>query len=200
MTAIVVSIAPPADLQQVTDGAASDLEALQAIAVHTPADEEFAAKILAGIKGDMKVLDAQRTTITKPLNDAKRAVDALFKPALDYFKAAEVLLKGKIAASLEARARDNARALQAAAAADTPAEASAALAQIDASASPPGTGARWYWDYEIVDMESVPRSFLGLDYIKVNQHLDAHGRTDVDPPVVAGLRFFRKARIVSRSR
>lgn len=199
MTDILTAIVRPADREEIAsveaDGRGT-LEALREWPVETVKDEEDAAEILREIKRKAKDVDAKRTAITGPLNTAKRAVDDLFRPALDLLREAEAVLKGKITASMAARAEANRKALEAAAAASTPAQASAALASVQAGGAPPGVMTRWSWDVEVTDPTAIPRSFLTLDYHKVNEHLHNHPEA---PPEVPGLRFFRKATLAVKT-
>jgi DNA polymerase III gamma/tau subunit len=55
---------------------------------------EAAGDDLRSIKALQKNVEAQRTTITAPLNQVLRAVNDLFRPATQYLEQAEVKLKG----------------------------------------------------------------------------------------------------------
>ena len=74
----------------------ASLSAAQEYAIRTPEDAEDAGAILREIKGLANELEGKRTSITKPVNQALREVNALFKPAKDWLAEAEKLVKGKI--------------------------------------------------------------------------------------------------------
>ncbi|MFN8961466.1 MAG: hypothetical protein ACK5YV_07920, partial [Betaproteobacteria bacterium] len=90
-----VAIAAPssADLQR---GAASALDLVQSFEVVDAATFEIAADELKAIKGKIDALNEKRLGITKPLDAAKAAVMALFKPPIALLEQAEGILKQKM--------------------------------------------------------------------------------------------------------
>lgn len=90
-----VAIAAPssADLQR---GAASALDLVQSFEVVDAATFEIAADELKAIKRKIDALNEKRLGITKPLDAAKAAVMALFKPPIALLKQAEGILKQKM--------------------------------------------------------------------------------------------------------
>lgn len=69
---------------------------IEGMRIATADDYQLGADELQGIKAKWAKLEEQRTAITKPINDALRAVNALFKGPQDLLKRAEDLLKGKL--------------------------------------------------------------------------------------------------------
>lgn len=92
-----VAIAAPssADLQR---GAASALDLVQSFEVVDAATFEIAADELKGIKAKIDSLNEKRLGITKPLDAAKAAVMALFKPPIEVLQQAESIIKSKMLA------------------------------------------------------------------------------------------------------
>ena len=92
-----VAIAAPssADLQR---GAASALDLVQSFEITDAATYEIAADELKGIKAKIDALNEKRMGITRPLDAAKAAVMALFKPPVEVLQQAEGLLKRKMIA------------------------------------------------------------------------------------------------------
>lgn len=92
-----VAIAAPssADLQR---GAASALDLVQSFEVVDAATFEIAADELKAIKGKIDALNEKRLGITKPLDAAKAAVMALFKPPIEVLQQAESIIKSKMLA------------------------------------------------------------------------------------------------------
>lgn len=72
------------------------LEIARGREITTPEMAIAVGEDLKGIKTLAKQLEAKRTAITQPLNQALREVNALFKPAKDWLKQAEVVLKAKL--------------------------------------------------------------------------------------------------------
>ncbi len=64
--------------------------------IASPGMAVVAAEDLRDIKALAKQVNGKRLAITRPLNDALKEVNALFKPAKDWLSEAEALLKGKI--------------------------------------------------------------------------------------------------------
>lgn len=94
--ASVAISAPNADVLK--RGASSALELVQAFEVVDTATFEIAADELRAIKAKKDSLGDQRMTITRPLDAAKAAVMALFKPPIELLEQAEGILKGKMLA------------------------------------------------------------------------------------------------------
>jgi DNA-directed RNA polymerase subunit F len=84
------------DSAQLTNRAQNALAFVQGMAVVDGESYELAAEELLAIKARATRLEAQRTSITKPMNDALRAVNALFKPAAELLEQAERAIKGKL--------------------------------------------------------------------------------------------------------
>jgi hypothetical protein len=106
-------------------------------------DRELAVEEIQGIKASLKELDRRRRTVTDPLNEAVKAVNALFKPAIEALEGAEGTLKNKVIAfdrAEEARIAEQRRiadeqARAAAAAAAEAAAKAAAAAEAEARAA-----------------------------------------------------------------
>lgn len=118
------SILAPVAALSVPDQAALSNRAQQALAFvqdFQVVDAEtfgMAADELQGVKRRQKELEAQRTSITKPLNDVTKAVNALFAGPTQLLDQAETILKAKMIAfqdeqqriALEARRKAEAEA------------------------------------------------------------------------------------------
>lgn len=94
----------------------------QGFVIATPEDFQLASDELASIKGKWNRMEAQRTSITGPMNKALTAINALFKGPMDLLKSAESTLKGsmldfsdeqdRIAAAAKKKADEEAAAAQ----------------------------------------------------------------------------------------
>lgn len=82
-----------ADLSTRAQRALSFIEGMQIV---TADDYQLGADELQGIKARWKALEEQRTSITGPINNALRAVNALFKGPQDLLERAEWMIKGKL--------------------------------------------------------------------------------------------------------
>ena len=79
-----------------TQSADRVLAVAKAIVVDSPEMAEIAASELVNIKARAKDLDEERKRITKPMDDAKKAVMDTYKPAIERLGQAETALKDAI--------------------------------------------------------------------------------------------------------
>lgn len=141
-------IAPAAQEQ-----ARTELVRAQSFAELLPyiADADEAAELLRDVQARIRALEKARETVTRPLLEAQRATQALFRPALDCLELAKGQLKTRLAAEVAQR-----RELQHEAIAVG--DISRALAVV---AVPVST--RSVLRYRVVDPPLVPRAFLAVD-------------------------------------
>lgn len=160
------------------------------IAILSLGDYEEAGEELREVKKKHKELDTLRKSITKPMDEAKGGVMALFRAPLDFLEKAENILKGKmiayaneqkkIQAAEEARARKAQRieqerlekeAMEAAKQGDIEQaamlEAEAEMVPVSAAVAPiptaTGTSARQTWTAEVYDVDALMRAVLAGD-------------------------------------
>ena len=131
-----VSVSHPskAALARGPDAALAMVEAFVVVDAET---YQLGAEELADIKGRLTRLDAQRKSITKPMDDAKSAVMALFREPVAVLERAEAVLKRKLLAysqEQEALAAEARRQAEEAARAERQRQAAAAAA-IEAAAA-----------------------------------------------------------------
>lgn len=157
---------------------------LSTFVIQNDADEANIVGVIQETKSRAKALEAKRTEITKPLNEALRAVNALFKPPKDRFEALERMLKGKVVAYMTAKQAANVAAIQAAAVAPTPQAAQQTLARVQLVEAPQSVSVRHVWKFEVTDPDVVPRELCSPDVNKI-------GRMDPGTPV-PGVRWFQE--------
>lgn len=189
LVAIVVDTETREGLAKQASKADTMLDALRALE-----DEREIAEFLTCIKSEAKELEDKRTSITKPLHQAKTAVDALFRPAKQFYLEAEAILKSKLA---EIQAQREALRLQAIN--DSARGEHTALTNMAAAEKIEGISYRYGWEYDIENLDEVPREWLTLDHSKVKIYLRKFTNSDVVPPV-PGLNFNRSRSVVARGR
>lgn len=86
------------DEAQLTTRAQSALRMVESMTVENDEDYSLAADELKAIKAKANSIEAQRTGITGPINDALRAINALFKGPATFLAQAEATIKGKMIA------------------------------------------------------------------------------------------------------
>lgn len=176
--------------QQDVDAA---LVALVNFEVLTEDDQNFAAEMLRDVKAKFNLLEEKRTSITKPMNAALRAVNALFKPPQEALEKCEKILKQKIAGYLQAKEDANRELLLAAAEAETLEEASLALATVEVVQAPTGVSVRQVWKFEIINEGLVPVEYWSVDASKIKAAMGAG-----EPEPIPGVRFFQEPIVTSR--
>ena len=159
----------------------------------------FAAGVLTESKSKAKQLDGKRQEITKPLNEALRAVNALFKPAIVFYEKCERVMKLKISAA-HARSQAEARkalneASDAAASGDGPAVTTALQAHESAEgfSEVDGVQYRSVWKFEVADLKLVPREYLQADLQRI-QNVVVHKKGETSIP---GIRVYEDKVIAS---
>ena len=162
-------------------------------------DLEFAAEALTETKQNLKRLDDKRKEISGPLNEALRAANGLFKPAISFYQECEKLLKSKIAAAA-AKADQVAReALQTAGEAAGQGDAEGLTTALEvhdqASEFPVTSGVQYRtsWKFEVTDEKLVPREYLTVN-MRLVQSVVTHKKGDTDIP---GIRAFEEKIIAS---
>ncbi len=111
MSDLSVTVAQP-DGAALSKSAASALELVEAFEVTDEPTYEIAADELKSIKAKAAALDDQRKAITRPLDEAKRAVMDLFRAPLATLERAEGILKGKLLGYQQVQAHKAAEARQ----------------------------------------------------------------------------------------
>lgn len=164
--------------------------------VTTPEQYADAGEQLMIVKSHQKVVEEERTKITKPMNDGLKAANAFFKKfserldsieskfktALIAYKTAEDQKLRADQAREEEKARKEREKLEAQAAKASAAgreeraaellqRAAAVVAPIviaDAPSKVTGISMRDAWEYEVIDLSLVPREFMILNEKAVN--------------------------------
>lgn len=174
------------ETQEETNTALTVRDQLRALPVSSPDQIAFASELLVDVKGKLKHLEERLAEITKPLNAALKSARDLFRPAVDAYGEAEVILKQKIAAAHEAIAAENRRAMLAAQEAMQQGNVMGAALATAAIAERPqveGVRTREAWTFRVVDARLVPREFLVVDEKKIRAHVAAHGDAQPIPGV-----------------
>ncbi len=140
--------------------------------VNDQATVDNVGELLLQVKGKLSELEKGRKRITKPLLDAKRAVDDLFRPATDAAKKIEGMLKGALAEFVDRQAAAQVTALQAG-------QHEVALAIVPPT-MPAGISTTTVWKWRITDVRLIPADYLVVDSAKVQARVNAlKGNCDI---------------------
>lgn len=197
MSKRAITLATKHTQAQLTRAQAAQVE-LDALTITNQDDQEFAADVLRDVKAQHKALEAERKKITKPMLEAKAAVDALFKPPREALELAESTLKDKIAGYLASVEERNTAAVEAASKAETAEEASAALSTMQHAEAPTGVSVRYVYDPIVVNEGMVDRMFMSPDMNKIKEWMKLHKNPDGSPKPIPGLKFSPRSIVASR--
>jgi hypothetical protein len=193
--AIVVSATPDvAKLASMKSQGAELAEFLRSRPCETPEQEAWFSSQLSSVRGLLKMLEDERTSITKPMLDAKRRVDGLFSPATSPLKDCETVIRDKLASAARARfaAEAEARRLAAdAAATGDHLGAVEALASAPDAVTTSGSSARAVWRHVVDDFAALP------DEYKLTNHdaLAELSKGANEPAAVPGVRWYLDAAV-----
>ncbi len=184
--------APVVDLAVVEAGilprraeAESQLQLLNAYPLDSQEAVDLFGQLLVEIRKAKDDLEAERTTITGPLNAAKKAVDALFRPMRDLLDSQDTTIVGRLAQYLTATRATQNKALEAVAGG---ARDAATLEVAHATpATPEGLSEVEEWSVEVVTPSEVPRQFLAVDTALVLAYVKHKAKNGEPIPTIPGL-------------
>lgn len=174
------------------------IAALKAFAITSTEQQTFATNLVKEIKAQWSALEEQRKKITKPLNEALRQTNAMFKPVLEALQEGEAVLKQKLADYVRTQERANEAALEAVKQAQTQQQAQQILATVAPVAAPQGVSIRQVWKFSVTDPNAVPRELCSPDAKKISAafRLDANGQ----PILVPGVSWYQEDSVAVRGR
>jgi hypothetical protein len=166
------------------------LDLAKTVPCETQVQREKAAKILVGIKKEIKEVEAQRDEFAKPAFALYKKAREKAKPILDPLEQAEVVLKDRIAKGLDA---DNERTAKALAAAKSAGEVTAVVTSAPAELA--GVSFRKIPKYRVTDEALVPRKFLTINHAKIQLAL----KEDRDTPI-PGIEFYDETSVAASTK
>ncbi len=167
-------------------------------------DYELAAKTLQIVKGRIKEVEAERTSLVKPLRDVVTKLNSYFSPATDKLEGMAKRLD-QLMRAYQLKKRDEQQKLLAAAAVEAakqkvtdvdPPKAAMTLMKAAQSAAPPtvkGTSVTEVIKWEYVDDSLVPHEFCSPDVKKINAAVRAGVKE------IPGIRIYADVQISSRA-
>jgi hypothetical protein len=193
--------------------------------VHSPQAFTFAGTKLTDIKGRRKALEELRKSMTRPLDDAKKAILAFFKGPEERLDQAEAAIKRAMLqfqaeedrkrrteqARLEEQARKERERLQRQAdaaaakgrderAAELEQRAATVVAPIVQTAAPKveGISTRKVWKFEVVNPAEINPTFCVPDETKIGKAVRAMG-ADAASVIGPGVRIWQEEQLAARS-
>jgi len=146
--------------------------ALQKIEISDATTYALAADYLRDVKTTIREIESERVKITKPLNDAVKNANDLFKRIATKYLRAEAGLKQKIAAFQEQEKAREQKLLAEFAAGTQDREALVLASQAAPVAD--GVSTRTTYDWEVEDLARVPDWFWCLDEAKIGAYVRAN--------------------------
>lgn len=170
------------DITQQIAPYANQAHMLNQLMAHTQisSDEELeaAGALVKQVKVRLNELQEAKAAITRPMRESLAATTALFGPVEDQYELAEKLLKAKISSYLTSRVEREKVLMQEAVNADDITTA----VELASKAAPTvqGVSTRTTYEAEIVDAESIPRSYLVPDIQRIRADVRAaKGKIDI---------------------
>ena len=185
------------EIQRESATAGEALDLIRGMVIVSNDDMDLANGLLRGAKDKIRALEAKRTNVTGPLNKALRELNSWFKPVIESYHQAEVILKSKISDALRATqaAQDEALARVAAAGGAEDADVLAVAHGGSLIEQPDNISVRTVWKFEIVDANLVPREFCCPD----TQKIGALVADTCGAAVIPGVRAYSEDVVISRS-
>lgn len=161
--------------------------------VETQEQIDFVSQVQAQCKDRAKALETERTAITKPINEALKRVNGLFKPLIATYEACARGANGRLLEAQRLAKEIQRQALQEVEAQGGHADETTLLAVHDAPQVeiPAGVG-REIWDVECTDEAACPREMLSFDRkkaLEIRKYCETNG---IDVAQIPGVRFFKK--------
>ena len=149
---------------------------------------DWAAQFIQSVNAKKKELETARTSITKPINQGLRAVNAVFKPPVNAYDEVERYVKNEVALSLKEERDEQTKAL---AEATTPQEV-ARSSQALVAPMPQGLGARQVWKWRVIDPSKIPAEYYVLDEARINREV----RGLQDKTQIPGIEVYQEQTVV----
>jgi hypothetical protein len=186
---------PPADLaivqaeliEPARDQATAKLAEIAALDMTVEQNRMYVADIGKAAAKAFDMIEGKRTSITGPMNEAKRRVDELFDPAKDTLKALIGACKARLTDWIREQEAEKARGLAAIEAGSR--EPDVLAAAHTTTTMPAGFAPRKLLHVRIVDHDAIPRQFLQLDEMLVLGYARSRGGLDCKIP---GLEFYEE--------
>lgn len=172
------------------------LEQVKSFRVTDDASAETAAEFIRKAKTAYKEAEDHRTSITRPLLEAKNATDALFRPTKDALVAIERYLKGELGSYHAQREAQRVHVLI-----ESAAHVAVGLVPtepIPEAVAVQGVTVKQVWDFEVIDPDAVPRDLCSPDLDKIKARIWYANTSITEPLPIEGVRFFLNERVTVR--
>lgn len=189
-----VKVVSKAELARIEDHTSVVVSKAGRLVVASVAQENKAYDVLRQIKVQLKMIEAKRTAITKPLNQSLKEANAMFKTLAAPLKEAEKLIGDKVLefklVQEEKAAREQAKKEKIQASHRARGHKTHELVPVVADTGSSVTQKRWV--YDLVDIKKVPAKYLELQLGVVRKAIDAGERR------ITGLKIYQKASLSVR--
>jgi hypothetical protein len=181
--------ATKAEIEPYRNDALSLVEKLDPIVINDAETADMMGVLLKEYHDHIKIIEAKRKEATKPLTEAKRAIDSWFKPARTALEEAKKLLKNKIADWAERQELARQEALDSG-------DVERALNTPEA-AIPDTAMIRKFWTFEVTDLPLVPAKFLIVDADAIKNEMEKAGPENT---VIPGIRIFQTSTVTVKGK
>lgn len=161
-----------AEIEPMRSMAERYLQAIVNMPITSQADVDVLGKELIENRERRDALEAKRKTLTGPVNDLKRAIDALFKPVKDIFDAVDTTITNKLGPYQQQAKAANTAALDAVGGGSRDASTLATAHAVPQT--PAGLSEIEEYDFEIENEAEIPRPFLCFDESLARAYVKHH--------------------------
>jgi len=158
-----ISIELKKELQDAEQGVQNYLARLNMDKIANESQLNTATAYLTTVKGKIKEFETEQKKITKPLDEAKKSVMNLFRPALDALKLAEVTVKAQITTYILAQEKirqEKEKQLNDQLKANARPGDIVPEINIPQAQAPQGITMKKHWTFRIKNENEIPRQYL----------------------------------------
>lgn len=204
--ATVIDMEAFADVRAGTDAQEDEakglLKQIEVFEINGDEDMQFAAEMLAEVKGAKKRLENERGRATKPLREGLEVIRGWFRPAIKYLGQCEKQLKAKIKKAKDRLIEKQQEALDRAGEASLAGDKEGAREALAESKEAKVTNVkglqfREVWRYEVEDITQVPDEFLLL--IVNDEAVTAYIKEHKEKAEIPGIKVIKDTNVASRS-
>lgn len=163
---------------------------VEVLELHTPEQEQQAARLLRAVSTLSDRLEQERKREKEPHLVAGREVDERFRTPKTELDRISALIRHRLSEAAASREKRRLAAIAIASSA-SPAVANEALANAPQSVELQGVGELWSWEPTSFDLKKIPIEYLSVDLQKVRAYIRECNKSGASPQI-PGVVFERK--------
>jgi hypothetical protein len=195
----VTALAIPADLELTLSPQRTEAEeALQMIGtldLSTQDRRDMGGRVVVAIRERRAKLEKERKGITTPILEAKRTIDAMYKPIDEYWQACDEALTWRLLQATKAADQEQLRALELVQETQGNTDSATLVAAHTVAETPAGLDLRKSWGFRMVNVDLIPDEYWCVDVDKIKRVvLAARGEVEIPGVVIEQVESFARSR------